>query len=88
MMTTLDGNSIAGTLRAVFGGEMTRAAGTCATCGATRPLAELQVYLDAPGIVARCRDCEGLLLVIVDRRGIACIDASGFAALEPPASKL
>lgn len=87
MMTTLDGNSIAGTLRAVFGGEKTTAAGTCAACGATRPLAELQVYLDAPGIVARCRDCEGLLLVIVDRHGIACIDASGFSELQQRAGQ-
>lgn len=84
MMTTLDGNSIAGTLRAVFGGEMTEAAGTCATCRASGPLAELRVYRDAPGVVARCRRCESLLLVIVERRGMACVDVSGFAMLEPP----
>lgn len=82
-MTCLDGNSIAGTLHAVFGGEMTAAVGTCAMCGTRRPLGELRVYRDAPGVVARCRDCEGLLLIIVERRGFACVDTSGFAALEP-----
>lgn len=84
-MTTLDGNSIAGTLRSVFGTEMTTAAGTCATCGAEGLVGALRVYRDAPGIVGRCPHCESILLVIVDRRGISCVDLSGFAALGRPA---
>lgn len=84
-MSTVDGNAIAGTLRSVFGREMTTAIGTCATCGASGPLARLRVYRDAPGIVARCRDCENVLLVIVERRGIACVDMFGFAAFDHPA---
>ncbi|WP_326835497.1 DUF6510 family protein [Amycolatopsis rhabdoformis] len=84
-MTTFDGNAIAGTLNAVFGGEMTAAAGTCAACGATEPLARLHVYRDAPGVVARCGHCEAILMVIVERRGISCVNVSGFAALEQPA---
>jgi uncharacterized protein DUF6510 len=84
-MTTLDGNSIAGTLRSVFGTEMTGAAGTCAMCGAEGPVGELRVYPDAPGIVGRCPDCESILLVIVERRGFSCVDVSGFATLGRPA---
>ncbi|MGW4489542.1 DUF6510 family protein [Amycolatopsis sp. NPDC004368] len=84
-MTTFDGNAIAGTLNAVFGGEMTAAAGTCAACGATEPLALLRVYRDAPGVVARCAHCDTVLLVIVEKRGVSCVDASGFAVLEQPA---
>ncbi|MEU4673512.1 DUF6510 family protein [Amycolatopsis sp. NPDC023774] len=84
-MTTFDGNAIAGTLNAVFGGEMTTANGTCACCGATEPLAQLRVYRDAPGVVARCAHCDAILMVIVEKRGIACVDVSGFAALEEPA---
>ncbi|MFI5613306.1 DUF6510 family protein [Amycolatopsis sp. NPDC051903] len=83
-MTMLDGNAIAGTLRTVFGEEMTAADGTCAHCGASGPLAEVHVYVDAPGIVARCSHCEGVLLVIVDKRGVSCVDVSGFAALSLP----
>lgn len=84
-MTTLDGNSIAGTLRSVFGIEMTTAAGACATCGAEGTLGALRVYRDAPGIVGRCPHCEGILLVIVERQGISCVDLSGFATLSRPA---
>ncbi|MEV4313849.1 DUF6510 family protein [Actinocrispum sp. NPDC049592] len=82
----LDGNAIAGTLHDVFGGDMTTATGTCGSCGDRGVLAEVRVYLHAPGIVARCRHCESVLLVIVERRGVACVDVSGFAALDQPHS--
>ncbi|HVV22277.1 MAG TPA: DUF6510 family protein [Pseudonocardiaceae bacterium] len=84
-MTVLDGNAIAGTLRAAFGAEMTTATGVCAACGATGPLGGMRVYLDAPGVVARCAHCANVLLVIVANHGIACVDVSGFAALDQPA---
>lgn len=80
-MTALDGNAIAGTLRTVFGTEMTTATGVCAHCGAARRLGELVVYSDAPGVVARCADCGQVLLVIVQRERIACVDVSGFATI-------
>lgn len=81
-MEALDGNAIAGLLREVFGTEMTTATGTCAHCGAAGLVAELVVYVQAPGAVARCRSCESLLLVIVDVRGIKCVDLQGIAVLE------
>jgi hypothetical protein len=84
MMSLVDGNAIAGTLRSVFGKEMTTTVGTCATCGESSPLAELRVYLDAPGVVGRCANCESVLVVIVENGGIACVDVSGFAALDQP----
>lgn len=80
-MAALDGNAIAGTLHAVFGTEMTTATGVCAHCGASRRLGELVVYVDAPGTVARCADCGQVLMVIVQRERIACVDASGFATI-------
>jgi hypothetical protein len=82
MMSRLDGNAIAGTLVDVFGEEMTTATGTCAHCGASGPLGELIVYLPAPGVVGRCGRCENVMLVIVEVRGIACVDLMGTAALE------
>jgi Family of unknown function (DUF6510) len=86
-MDRLDGNAIAGTMFEVFGREMTTAVGTCEGCGRVGPLAEVAVYLLTPGVVARCPQCDKLLMVIVDRRGMACVELAGFASLqEPPAA--
>jgi hypothetical protein len=85
-MDRLDGNAIAGTLIDVFGQEMTAAVGTCGECGRIGPLAELAVYLLSPGVVARCPQCDNLLIVIVNRRGTACVDLAGFSSLEEPPS--
>jgi hypothetical protein len=84
-MEALDGNAIAGLMLEVFGVEMTTATGVCASCGAGGPVAELQVYLRAPGTVVRCRTCSSVLMVIVRARGFACVDLRGLATLEPSA---
>jgi hypothetical protein len=81
-VTALDGNAIAGPLHEVFGAEMTTAIGTCAGCGATAPVAELAVYMRGPGIVARCRRCDTVLVVLVTIRDTTCVDLRGLAALE------
>jgi hypothetical protein len=81
-MEPLDGNAIGGALLEIFGAEMTTAAGTCAHCGARAQLAELVVYIHAPGTVVRCRSCAGVVMVFVDVRGVKCVDARGLAALE------
>jgi hypothetical protein len=81
-MEALDGNAIAGLLFDVFGAEMTTATGTCASCGATRYVAELEVYLQAPGTVARCRSCSSVLMILVTVRGVTCVDLRGLATLE------
>jgi hypothetical protein len=81
-MHALDGNAIAGLLHEVFGAEMTTATGTCAHCGAAAQVAELVVYLEAPGTVVRCRTCESVLMVIAEVRGIKCVDLRGAAALQ------
>lgn len=77
----LDGNAIAGTLVDVFGTEMTAATGECANCGKRGPLAETAVYLRLPGIVVRCRVCDSVLAVLVERRGVYCVDLRGLAVL-------
>ena len=80
-MSTLDGNAIASTLYDVFGREMTAAVGTCAGCSWTGRLAELAVFLLQPGVVARCPRCDHLMLVVVERHGMSCLDMAGFASL-------
>jgi hypothetical protein len=82
-MEALDGNAIAGLLVEVFGVEMTTASGVCSTCGTRSHVAEFEVYLDGPGVVARCRGCSNVLIVIVRTRRIACVDLRGLAVLEP-----
>jgi Family of unknown function (DUF6510) len=81
-MEALDGNAIGGLLLEVFGAEMTTAKGVCAHCGAARELATLVVYLQAPGTVVRCRSCGDVVMVVVDHRGIKCVDLRGLGALE------
>jgi hypothetical protein len=80
-MEALDGNAIGGLLIEVFGAEMTTATGTCAHCGAVMQVAELVVYLEAPGTVARCRTCESVVMVVVEKRGTKCVDLRGLASL-------
>ena len=81
-MYDLDGNAIAAPLFDLFGAEMTAAVGTCRGCGWAGPLAEVAVYLVAPGVVARCPRCDQLLMVIVQRRGMACVELTGLSSLE------
>jgi hypothetical protein len=82
-MEALDGNAIAGLMHDVFGAEMTMATGVCAHCGRRMLVAECAVYLGGPGVVARCPTCHGLLLVVVEVRGVRCVDMSGVESLEP-----
>jgi hypothetical protein len=69
-MHALDGNAIAGPLFAVFGREMTAVVGTCGHCGNRAMVAELRVYAQAPGTVARCPSCGGVVLVLTEIRGV------------------
>ena len=77
----VDGNAIGGLLIDVFGTEMTAANSTCGTCGASRPVAELVVYGQAPGTVVRCRTCDSVLMVFVKAHGVTCVDLDGLASL-------
>lgn len=78
-LTYLDGNAAAGELSRVFAMDVTTAEGKCAHCGTTKPFAEAHLYMQCPGVVARCAVCEHVLLrlatihrrVFLDARGIA-----------------
>jgi hypothetical protein len=82
-MDALDGNAIGGLLLEVFGIEMTAARGECTHCDATAYVAELQVYTRGPGVVARCRSCGGLLMVLTEIRGVTCVDLRWLALRKP-----
>jgi len=77
----VDGNAIGGLLMEVFGTEMTTATGICASCGAVAQVAELAVYRPGLGTVARCRNCDAVLMVFVRIREVTCVDLMGLASL-------
>ena len=83
-MEALDGNAIGGMLFEIFGSEMTMAQAVCGRCGSRGPLAECEVYLGGPGVVVRCRVCHGIVIVLVEVRGIVCVDRSGLSGLDLP----
>ena len=47
-------------------------------------MAELVVYRQAPGTVARCRVCGAILMVFVKVRSTTCVDLMGMASLDRP----
>ena len=80
-MTHLDGNAIAGVLEQLFGRDVTLASGRCTGCGAVREVGAIHVYRSA-GIVARCPDCDTVLLRIVEARDRMWLDFRGFSSLQ------
>jgi hypothetical protein len=66
--THLDGNSLGGLLKDLFGREMTHHRGCCDLCGSISHLGTLVAYRDAPGDVARCPNCGTVVMVAVSRR--------------------
>jgi uncharacterized protein DUF6510 len=81
-MEELDGNGAAGALSEVFAVDVTAAQGRCDGCGNVAALAEARVYMDAPGLVVRCRSCESVLLVLVRGAGRYRLDVQGLTWLE------
>jgi hypothetical protein len=81
-MDALDGNAIAGALFEHFGHEMTMASVRCSHCKTTTLMAELRVYM-ALGAVARCPECEQVVMVIVDARGVKRFEMSNMEMIGP-----
>ena len=82
-MDALDGNAIAGALMAHFGHDMTMAQVRCSHCESVSLMAELRVYMKAPGAVARCPTCDEVVMVIVDIRGDEHFDMSNMEMVSP-----
>ena len=80
-MDYLDGNAAAGELSNIFVMDVTSAKGTCVHCGATRRFAEAHLYMQCPGVVARCCVCEHVLLRLVNARQSVFLDVRGMTYL-------
>lgn len=78
----LDGNAVAGPLHDVFAVDLTSASAQCDGYGRTARLAQARVYARAPGLVVRCRGCDGVLLRIVSAPGRSWLDMRGLRSLE------
>jgi Family of unknown function (DUF6510) len=81
MSIPLDGNVIAGALGEIFAVDVSLGVVECAGCGHTGLVAEVVVYADAPGMVARCPECSDVLLRLVRAPNRVWLDMSGVVCL-------
>jgi hypothetical protein len=79
---TLDGNAVGGLLLELFGVELTAAPCVCGGCGAREEIARLDVYVDCPGVVIRCRHCGDVMITIVGSPTRTWVDLGGTRGLE------
>jgi len=80
-MNYLDGNAAAGELSRIFAMDITSAEGQCANCGAKGRFAEAHLYMQCPGLVARCALCGHVLLRFVNTQQHIFLDLRGMAYL-------
>ena len=78
----VDGNAMAGDLREIFAADVTAAVATCAGCGRSGVIAELLLWGHAPGVVARCPQCEDVILRIVHAPDRVFLDLRGALRIE------
>jgi ribosomal protein S27E len=78
----MDGNMLGGELGELFAMDVTTAAITCVSCGASWMVAQTRVYSHAPGMVARCPACDAVLLRLVRGPGRAWLDLGGVTCLQ------
>ena len=77
----LDGNAAAGELSDIFAMDVSAAEGQCAHCGATKRFAEAHLYMQGPGLVARCSVCQHVLLRVANARERVFLDLRGMTCL-------
>jgi len=80
-MNYLDGNAAAGELSTIFAMDVTTAEGQCGNCGAKQRFADVHLYLQCPGLVARCPLCEHVLLRLVNVQDRIFLDLRGMTHL-------
>ena len=77
----LDGNVAGGDLSRIFSADVTAAVAQCSNCGARRRFAETHLYVDCPGLVARCAVCDHVLLRLVNTGARTMLDLRGMTYL-------
>ncbi|WP_046469695.1 DUF6510 family protein [Allosalinactinospora lopnorensis] len=77
----LDANMLAGPLSEIFAVDLTPAFRRCSMCGHGGAFAQLHVYVDCPGLVARCPNCQSLVLRLVRNGNTVWLDLGGTGCL-------
>ncbi len=80
----VDGNALGGVLSDVFIADLTAATTTCAGCRNVCRVATLDVFLDGPGAVARCRNCGTVQFGLVRSETRTWLALPGIRTLEIP----
>jgi predicted RNA-binding Zn-ribbon protein involved in translation (DUF1610 family) len=83
-MSHMDGNMLGGALGELFTMDMTMAVGQCTSCGTAATIAQIMVYADAPGLVARCPTCGAVMLRLARGPDRAWLDLRGVTYLQLP----
>jgi hypothetical protein len=76
-MNHVDGNVLAGPTADLFVFEATVSEIQCQSCADIGTLGEAMVYGRPMGYVARCRKCDNVLVVIVERHGQKLLNMRG-----------
>lgn len=85
MRTHLDGNALAGGLTDLLAFEGTAAETKCRACGDVAALGQALLYGRPMGSVLRCRRCDNVLIVIVERPGrTTSFSMRGLVWMRPP----
>ena len=80
----VDGNAMAGDLSEIFAVDVTAARFLCAGCTHSGAVATLMVWPHSPGLVARCPNCEDVVLRVVRAPDRVFLDLRGATRLELP----
>ena len=83
-MMELDGNAMAGDLGEIFAFDVTVARYTCAGCGDGGAIAQLMLWGQEMGHVARCPHCEDVVMRLVHGPDRVYLDLRGAVRLELP----
>jgi len=81
-MDHLDGNVLAGPISDLLEFEPTTAQGQCQSCADIATLGQALVFGPPMGFVARCRNCDDVLLVIVESAGRKLLNMRGLRWLQ------
>jgi hypothetical protein len=79
-----DGNSLAGPLQDILNPDITGAVGGCGNCGWSGSMVDVRVFDHAPGVVARCANCDHVLMRLVRGPGRAWLDMRGLDYVQLP----
>jgi hypothetical protein len=80
----VDGNVLAGPLSELFRFDVTTASARCVSCGDVATLACAMVYVEPASLIVRCRNCDDVLMVVVQDPDLVCVELRGMAWLQVP----